>query len=31
MIGMILKNMRLNARISQKELVNKLNLADTTI
>ncbi len=31
MIGMILKNMRLTARLSQKELGDKLNLADTTI
>ena len=31
MIGMILKNMRLTAGLSQKELGNKLNLADTTI
>lgn len=31
MIGMILKNMRLTARLSQKELGQKLNLADTTI
>lgn len=31
MIGMILKNMRLTADLSQKELGGKLNLADTTI
>ena len=31
MIGMILKNMRLSANLSQKELGKKLNLADTTI
>ena len=31
MIGIILKNMRLTAGLSQKELGNKLNLADTTI
>ena len=31
MIGMILKNMRLTAELSQKELGQKLNLADTTI
>ena len=31
MIGMILKNMRLTAGLSQKELGEKLNLADTTI
>lgn len=31
MIGMILKNMRLTAGLSQKELSDKLNLADTTI
>lgn len=31
MIGMILKNMRLTAGLSQKELGDKLNLADTTI
>lgn len=31
MIGIILKNMRLTARLSQKELGDKLNLADTTI
>ena len=31
MIGMILKNMRLTAGLSQKELGQKLNLADTTI
>ena len=31
MIGMILKNMRLSARYSQKELGNKVNLADNTI
>ncbi len=31
MIGRILKNMRLSAKLSQKELGNKLNLADTTI
>jgi len=31
MIGIILKNMRLSARLSQKELGKKLNLADTTI
>lgn len=31
MIGIILKNMRLSAGLSQKELGKKLNLADTTI
>ncbi len=31
MIGNILKNMRLSANLSQKELAKKLNLADTTI
>jgi len=31
MIGNILKNMRLSAGLSQKELGAKLNLADTTI
>lgn len=31
MIGMILRNMRLSAGYSQKELGQKLNLADTTI
>lgn len=31
MIGIILKNMRLTAGLSQKELGEKLNLADTTI
>ena len=31
MIGMILKNMRLNNNLSQKELGKLLNLADTTI
>ena len=31
MIGMILKNMRLTAGLSQKELGKRLNLADTTI
>lgn len=31
MIGMILKNMRLTAGLSQKELGKILNLADTTI
>ena len=31
MIGMILKNMRLTAGLSQKELREKLNLADTTV
>lgn len=31
MIGMILKNMRLTAGLSQKELGDKLNLADNTI
>ena len=31
MIGMILKNMRLTSGLSQKELGEKLNLADTTI
>ena len=31
MIGMILKNMRLTAGLSQKELGQKLNLEDTTI
>ena len=31
MIGNILRNMRLTARLSQKKLGNILNLADTTI
>ncbi len=31
MIGMILKNMRLTSGLSQRELGEKLNLADTTI
>lgn len=31
MIGNILKNMRLSAGLSQKQLAAKLNLADTTI
>ena len=31
MVGIILKNMRLDAKLSQKELANELNLADTTI
>jgi len=31
MIGMILKNMRLTLGLSQRELGEKLNLADTTI
>lgn len=31
MIGMILKNMRLTAKLSQKQLGKKLNLADNTI
>lgn len=31
MIGKILKNMRLTAKLSQKELGNKLNMADTTV
>lgn len=31
MIGNILKNMRLSAGLSQKDLGKKLNLADTTI
>ena len=31
MIGMILKNMRLSADLSQQELGKILNLADTTI
>ncbi len=31
MIGSILKNMRLSAGLSQKDLGKKLNLADTTI
>ena len=31
MIGMIIRNMRLSAGFSQKELGAKLNLADTTI
>lgn len=31
MIGMILKNMRLSAKISQLELGKKLAMADTTI
>ena len=31
MIGMILKNMRMSAGYSQKELASKLSVADTTI
>lgn len=31
MVGMILKNMRLKAKLSQKQLGKMLNLADTTI
>lgn len=31
MIGAILKNMRLSANLTQKELAEKLNLADNTI
>ncbi len=31
MIGNILKNMRLSANLTQKELAGKLNLADNTI
>ncbi len=31
LIGMILKNMRMSAGLSQKELGKKLHLADTTI
>lgn len=31
MIGLILKNMRLTAKLSQKELGKKINLADNTI
>lgn len=31
MIGTILRNMRLNAGLSQKQLAKMLNLADTTI
>ena len=31
MIGSILKNMRLSAGLSQKDLGKRLNLADTTI
>lgn len=31
MIGIIIKNMRTEAGLSQKELAKKLNLADTTI
>lgn len=31
MIGIILRNMRLSKGLSQKELGDKLNLADTTI
>ncbi len=31
MIGTILKNMRLSANLTQKELAEKLNLADNTI
>lgn len=31
MIGNILRNMRLSAGLSQKELAKKLNMADTTI
>lgn len=31
MIGMIIRNMRISAGLSQKDLGKKLNLADTTI
>lgn len=31
MIGNLLKNMRLSANLTQKELAEKLNLADNTI
>ena len=31
MIGEIIKNMRLNANLSQVKLAEKLNMADTTI
>jgi len=31
MIGTILKNMRLSAKLSQNQLGKKLNMADTTI
>lgn len=31
MIGMILRNMRLTSGLSQRELGEKLNLADTTV
>ena len=31
MIGAILKNMRLSAKLSQNQLGKKLNMADTTI
>lgn len=31
MIGVILKNMRLSAKLSQDKLGKKLNMADTTI
>lgn len=31
MIGIILKNMRLSAKLSQDKLGKKLNMADTTI
>ena len=31
MIGAILKNMRLSAKLSQEKLGKKLNMADTTI
>lgn len=31
MIGNIIKNMRIDARLSQKEIADKLNMADTTI
>ena len=31
MIGIILKNMRLSAKLSQEKLGKKLNMADTTI
>ena len=31
MIGTILKNMRLSANLTQKELAEKLNLADNTV
>lgn len=31
MIGKIIKNMRLSARLTQQQLADKLNVADTTI